>query len=320
MPTYIEIANIKMVAEQGWLEAKKPLRSFFENDGKRFEKSFFNTVREPYIQKSQKKDISQLQKAHLTRPDVYYALAYAKYLEHIGKTKTSLVIYKAILTDVKEYATKDLNTLSLITRFVVGNIVRQSLYESLQHNIYSKEEKKDLYSFLKSNLLLDTNDFPPILEAERNVMYGLCKEKVVSNVSIGKLIHAMVPENNATLNKAVNTISDYLSDKTYSKEDEKNICNKMDKKNRMYYRELNAIATENDAKNFEIKFKHGEEEYIDNIQYVNTQKDILTKEHDFLIDLIADTFVYVSFAKWPEIKLDLIDSVSKNKKIIESLK
>lgn len=306
----VVIGNAELVSKQGWSVSNLELRKSIKNDGKKFINSFLNTAVKPYetiFQKDSLGPIDEVPRIFLTKNDNHYALAYAKYLESQNKIDEAVKIYKTILVGLKKANSNGAHSLGLMYRVVIERLTTESIKEGLDHNIYSQKHKIMLYDILAANLLLDTKLIYQALEDDRYYLKKKCASIFFDNN--GELLHY----------KNVNMT---INEENLTKEVCQKICIRTDKMREEYNKKLYEITNEKEYKNLKNEIKINQRALDEELAEIENKSpkeiDKLKADPNNFINTISDILYYVSLPHFGILKLDMLQNIESNKRLLNS--
>lgn len=298
-PTEKEVLlNAKNVSEKGWETAKKPLKDFVKKDGQKFIAVFLKTAKHPMLLPKKEE---QRPKILLSKNDYYYALSYLKYLENKHQTKKALNIYFTMLNGLKEVDKKEYGVLGSIYRVVVEKQIVASLKDSIKKNIYAKNEKKKLKSFLKTHLILNKNLLSKSLEADRVILTNLC----ITNLQSADFSDKSLKEFN------------FLFSTKFHKDIYKDICSDYGKKLENHYMKLLKITNKTELKTLKEETNNAKALFYEDLKHKKELKNLKKTPKDF-VDAVSGILFYSSYFNAGVLQLDILKSVKENNKLLSS--
>ena len=315
--------NAKLVVKKGWEVANHSLKKFFKYKGKSFIKSYLECANDPVDSYSKESSPSEIPKIHISQNQNLYALAYAKYLESLGKTEEALKIYINILKGIKQSLSEYIYGVALIYAIVTEKAVTEAILEGLNDNKYNNKEKIEFRKILKENLLLEANLFSKILEVELYDWKRSCQFDLVDNYNAKEFVKEKYKGivEGKKLDKLANTSKGIMQ----------KVCDKTSEKYSSFYKEISNIKTKKDRVNLESKFKMQKKNYYETLKQFALKKltenkpkkiemKIDDKEVEFFVDMISSTLFYegalIGFSK---AKLQMIKNIERNNKLLKLL-
>ena len=295
--------NAKIVAINGWDSAGDTLKEFILTDGEKFIVAFLKVATKPYEINSSSQDFP-IPQLNVTSNDIYYALAYAKYLESQSKVDEALGIYTTTIKGLSDSRSDGIDMIRLIYTIVIEDKVARSLIQSVEKNIYNAKQKKRLYDFLKDKLLLNEKLFRMTMDTERTHQYQSC---INSNIVDTKYFD--ITNTGDTDNAKLTTHY---------------ICNKLDEKNRSFYEKINSLSSKEESDKLFNTVASDEAEFIKTIppkliEYLNGVLEVPDKPFLLTPDTVVDLFFYVGLPRTGQLKLDFLQRIEENRGLLESL-
>lgn len=312
VPSGTALENAKIVAVNGWNVAEKPLKDFFEKDGKTFIQIFLKTASKPYetiFQKDTPKPIDQIPKIYMTRADNYYALAYAKFLENKNKSKEALLIYETILQGLYDSNLHGSHTLGLIYRIVIERMTVASLEESLHNNVFDDNQKQKLYGFLQDRLLLNTKLFDEALDDDLYYFKKVCERELAIINSSDFIYYDQVQTILGPSDVNRSTLNLMCSD----------IIEKKQKFNSEFAKLSNSQNILDYEQTHETMLKKTSDQLSELKNYSREENKQLEISQKNFIQLMSDSFYYLTSPKVGRMKLDMLQNIETNKRLLAEL-
>ncbi len=309
MPRGKVLDNAYVVSLNGWDKAIQPLQMLLKKEGKTYIESFLKAAKEPYKPIKKINDIPQF---ILSRDDYVYAMAYAKYLESIGENDKSIGIYKISLSGLHHVVPKnEITLIGLIYKTVLERTIIQSIFNSLDLDLYTNRNKQNLKQIIQSNTMLTTDYFYNALENERkSIMYTL-EDGLMKNLQTPQRIDHYITDlpNNISLealrNYQVNLTKDVLQrvNNNYIKLHKKaqGVSNKYDVD--LINKEVERQKIQAD-KEFEV------------FKYDTQISQLKNRKNQALV--IGDYIFYSAVIKF-DFKLDVLENIRLNKELMQRL-
>lgn len=303
------IENAKLVSQEGWKVASKPLEVFIKQEGATFIASFLEVAAQPYeevFQKNASTSIEKIPKIHLTVTENYFALAYAKYLESQSKTEEALQIYLSILQGLKEANLNGAHLFGVIYRISIERLTTRSLQESLSNTIYTMKQKEKLQDFLKNNLLFKADIFYEALEDNRAYLKKMCQGSLVDNSAIW-IYHKDL---------------DLILDKNdHSQAVYEKICALLDQKQKKFNEDLRYITNQQENDNFQRSISKQKKTFNTWLQNLKSKSPNEIKKLKFdpniFIDGVSNILYYESIhSRLSTVKLDILQNIEFNQKLL----
>jgi len=306
IPPEICIDNVMVVAKQGWSNAKEPLRNFFQTDGKEYIESFLKNAEKPLTKADTADGIIKI---NVTRDEYFYALAYSKFLESQGRTRESLNIYGVILKGLNQLSLNDAQIMGFIYRMVIQEIVVDSLRNSVKHNRYTTEQKEELYELLSKNLLLDSNAWSIVLEADRKSHHGKCAPSLAKDLNTKYIFY---PYDKS-----------FLADPDVKRNVAEKICARIHQKQQIQYKKIEQISNEQEMEDFEKTVQEDQKRLLERLNDLKNKSpeeiEKIKSDQDFFIEILSAYFTSTSMRSVIKTKLDWVKEVESNKKFLQSL-
>ena len=315
VPIDVDVENVKAVTDEGWALAKPPLKRFFQNDGDKFMRSFLEASEQP-ITPNKEDPIYSIPNLNMTRTDYYFGLAYAKYLESEGKTEEALNIYRSILEGLNSSFLKTPQLISFIFLNVIERLVTNSLQNNVDKNIYNVNQRKQLRTYLRDNLQFDSHSFLKALETDTEIFQEWCENDLVKDRNFPK---EFLKDFNLTID------NELLARKSkHTRLMFKKICIMRTNKQKNFDLHLNQINSATDYEAFAKDHKQQEEAFY---KWLKSTKSMSSKELTILkknlnnyIYAISNILFYIGVnVKLGELKLELLDNIKANKRLMHSL-
>lgn len=311
MPEGEILDNARLVSLEDWSKAKKPLQNLLKNDGKAYIEAFLKVAKKPYEPPI---DIDDVPHLILTKDHYTYAIAYIKYLESLRGNDKSIDIYDISLNGLHTVTPlKKTTLLGLLYRVVIENMINKSIFHALDSSIYTEINKKRLSKIIQNTTILNTEIMYYALENERkSVMYILTQGYIEH---FKKLQNSKKPTN--TIYKEMDR-DEWLN---YEKNLISSILEQINTNHVKYNQLFYDVNTQGDI-DFICKKVEDNKKKFNTLydQPIYDKKKSLIENQKHMAYVLGNYIFYDSIGQFSGIKLDVLENIKFNQKLIQRLK